>query len=709
VDLASGRVSGIWRAEGVDRFVDPLPALDVPDDDRGRLRTFPGRVDVGEVRWTEGRFEARLPRRFGDVGFLPGRGIAANGGWYPQPVDATGAPLVVDWDVTVRGPELLVVNGAVGRGEVRWTGRADRVALAAPRGATLTEIPVEGGVVRVVDRGREKVGHRELARLVPAGVTVVEDLDFRRLALPAPGMVYLTDRAFRLTPGFHPFHRGAVREAGVAASVPLAEGWSREFVAAVRVADLVVADPNQALGWLSWNPVVDELLYDGTLPWFGDVFDEPWRAPGDIVDALRPRVPARVVAASFANVGPGVATRAADRLLAGVEAAELGGDEIPGPVALAAVAGPVGIDLVAHVVPHPGQEGSVVHVESRPPAAPYELRVPARVDGVAQVLSTAEATDLVAPGRVSVDPDDLAADPERANNRWPDRWTAILTGGLYNFSATELTFEVVGNLAVRRQNDSRNLYLASAWHDEEDLAGISLGYVRYIGPNLDRLVRTHRVFASGGPALLDPAFRPTELGAVAVGGGVGYAWDTRQGDGALSGHRLGVSVGGGFIPGSTERWGSASTSAIGLAPLHPRAVVAARVKLGWASGDVEHRLLTLGGGDDLRSVAEVAVVGNQRAVGNLELRLAPVRHVSVPLFGLAWFTELQLAPGVEVGAVWRDGVRQSAVGANLGLHGVFDGFGARPTLFGVATALPLRTEGFTASGVQVFIDFEQAF
>jgi hypothetical protein len=81
----------------------------------------------------------------------------------------------------------------------------------------------------------------------------------------------------------------------------------------------------------------------------------------------------------------------------------------------------------------------------------------------------------------------------------------------------------------------------------------------------------------------------------------------------------------------------------------------------------------------------------------------------VPLLGLAWLSEVQLAPGVEAGAVGRDRARSSGLGATLGVHAVFDGFGARPTFFGGVLALTLRTESFEPGGVQVYVDFEQAF
>jgi hypothetical protein len=717
VDADLRTIRGTLAVDADVALIDPLPLLPAPADDRDRLRTFPGRPDTGAMSWSPVpgfpgmvRFETRLPRRFGDVGVLPGRGLWGNGGWYPQPVDAAGDPVVADWVVTVRGPGTLVMNGRTGEGTVGWQGSADRAALAVLLDARVVDLDVGGGTIRVVDRGPERGSRRHVAAVGVPGVTVVEDLDFQRLATPAPGMVFLTDRAFRLTPGFAPFHVGAVREALTSAATPLPLGWDRDFVAAARTRGLRTARPGESLGWLAWNPVVDSLLHDGTLPWYGDIFGETWRTPASLLDRIAARPPARAAAAALDDLrGPGTSEALATLLLQGQPLAAAAA-RLQVPVALVEgwTRAPVPQDYAVHA----GRDGVQVTRETSADAPAEVVRVD--VDGapLAPWIAGPGPASLPIEGRphhVVVDPEGHLQETDRVDDRWPPHWQTILSGGLYNLSLTEGTFELEGDAALRRQGDSRNLWFGSIWHDEEDIVGLSVGYLRFVGPELNRLVRTHRVSISGGPALLDPAFRPTATGSVAIGGALAYAWDTRQGELSLQGHRYGASLGGGFVPGGDEGWASAGASGIQLVPLHPRAVLALRLAGAWASGDVEHRLLTLGGGDDLRSVAEVAVVGNERVIGNVEARLAVLRYASVPLVGLAWLSEIQLAPGLEAGAVWRDGTRYAALGATCGVHVVFDGFGARPTFFGVNLSTPLRTEGFEAHGPQLFVDFEQAF
>ena len=70
-------------------LIDPLAVLPVPPDDRTLFRTFPGKADPGRLEWHEDGdhlvFSARLPKRYGAVGALPGDGLWGDGGWYPVP------------------------------------------------------------------------------------------------------------------------------------------------------------------------------------------------------------------------------------------------------------------------------------------------------------------------------------------------------------------------------------------------------------------------------------------------------------------------------------------------------------------------------------------------------------------------------------------------------------------------------------------------
>lgn len=712
---ADGLAGTLYADEPDLRLVDPLAALPVPDDDRGRLRAFPGRVSVGEVRWEpvapgEWRFTARLPRRYGDVGGTRD-GLRANGGWYPQPVDPSGRPRVADWEVRVTGGATLVLNGAVGEGEVRWAGRSDRAALAVVPGAAHADGDgwtwIEPG--RAEPRARERLAET-LDGLGVEGLVVVVGPDFERVARAAPGMVYLSERAFRLSGPLWRFHLTATREAALTAGVPVEEAWDRAFVGAARAAALPTPDVRRALGWASWIPVVDALLYDGTLPYYGDLFDEAWPTTATLDDGLDPRPPARAVARQVdAAAGPGAALALAERRVAGAplpEAALAAGLDARW---VASWSSPPleGVDYRARV------QGRTVRVTRIAPAEappePVEILVddepvPAHWLGPGPAVETFTLAEP--PRRVAVDPEGHLRDADRANDRWPSRWTTTLSGGLYDLSITDLSFSLVGVAAIRRQNDSHNVYVLGAEHDPQDLIGLSATWVHYVGPALDRQRRVHRFAVGGSTSLLDPAFRPTDDGTLAVGGGVAWAWDTREGDHAYRGHKLWAGVGAGAIPGSPDRWASAGGGGVVLVPLHPRHVLALQGKAGWASGDVGHRLLTLGGATDVRAYPVDAEVVNLRLLGSAEYRWSPLRHASLPL-PLMWLDEVQLAPGVDVGQGWRDGEPLLATGATLGVHTVVDLVGARPVFTGVTVAVPAGP--LEGGGPQVYLEFSQPF
>lgn len=753
VDADLRTIRGTIRGEDCAcAYADALTRLPLPEDDRTRIRMFPAAVERGSIEFDAlpgfpdtMRFVAHLPERYGDVGALRGRGLMGNGGWYPQPVDGGGAPVGGTWDVVVRLPDGVVgvLNGAVGGegeprgaegGSVRWTGTADRAALAVLTHARVSEEVVgEGRVTFVEHRRAEPWVHAQVRALIapedgaegawpldgPPHLTIVEDLDLLRLALPAPGMVYLSDRAFRLTRPLARYHAAGVRRALYAALVPRADGWERDFVAALLMEGRRAPSPTKLLGWLSWNPVVDAILHDGTLPYYGDTFGEVYPETGGGLTGLTRRIPGSAAGAQVVDV-LGV-DRAADLrrwLLADAdlpEAARIAG--VPAEV-IAGWALPYASAQDYRVV----RDRGVVVERLAPGGTPAEV-VTVRVDGEDRPpwVAGPGPDRLTLPGdarRVVIDPAGHVQESDRSDNSWPPRWSTILSGGIYDLSPTQRSFTAEGLLALRRQGDTHNLYLGYLSHDNEDLLGASVGWVRYVGPLVDRRVRTQRISLTFGPSLLDPAFRPTESGAIALGAGLGWAWDTRHGEQDTSGQRLSVGVGGGVIPGSTDAWASTGVGVVQLVPMGGRAALALRAKAGWASGEVQHRLLPLGGADNLRSVTDHAVVGNERTVGNVEVRWAVFRNASLPL-PLMWLSELQLAPGIEAGALWReagdDGITRRAserslgLGATLGAHVVVDALGARPEFVGVSLAVPLAQQGYDPGGLQLYLDFTQAF
>lgn len=718
-------------AECACTLVDPLPLVPLPVDDRTRVRTFPGQDDPGELTWTAApdtpghvRFEARLPRRFGDLGRLPGRGLFGNGGWYPLPVDTRGHPLATRWDVEVVVPPdtVGVLNGQVGTGLVRWEGYADRAALVVLPHAQVTVVPVGGGELTFVEPATRGPRRRTLtAGLVDAGdwplrspprLTIVEDLDLLHLAVAAPGMVYLSARTFRVSPGLLRYHAPAVRRAMVEASVPRGVGWERAFVGGALTRDLPLPDLRKALGPLAWNPLVDALLHDGTLPFYDAMFDEPFPASPGLFEVANPRLPATVAARQVDLLGgKGTAIALSRGLLEGRSLGDAAGRlEIPAAV------------VEGWSDPYPGAQDYAVRVhrgrvevERRAADTASAEVVGVSVDGAAPVpwiAGPGAGRLVVEPARPArrarVDPAGDTRQTDLANDRWPVPWTFTFAGHFYGFSPTQGSFDLVGDVELRRKDDTRNTLLLEGAHHPQDLVGGGVGYARAFGALQDRQHRPHVVSLLLGASVLDPAFGPVDAGVLAVEARVGYRWDTRAGDSPLRGHRIAAELVGGLVPREDQQWARALVSATELVPLDARQVLAIRAGGGWASGHVAHRLLPLGGSEGVRGVPTSALLANERVTLNVEYRVALFRNLSVPL-PLVWLTEVQVSPGLEAGAAWVGEGARGALAATFGVHTVTDAFGVRPVVAGATLAMPITAWRVEAQTLQVYVDFAQSF
>lgn len=727
---APGRIRGVMQvrcaSEGTPAdcadltWTDPLAALPDPPDDAAARRTWTGKPEQGAVRWTAtadgATFETELPGRYGDVGTSAGATFG-NAGWYPQLLRA-GRVVEADWTVTVRGPGQVLINGAGGPGLAHWEGHADRAALAVlPRGRART---LADGVRLVTSPGwtptSGPAGERLLARVVAgladrdlAPVTFVQVQDLRHLVRAAPGMVYVSDRTFRLLALLRPYHARAVRQAVIEATTPLPDGWDRAFVADAVSRSLPQPDLRRSLGWLTWNPVVDALLNDGTLPYYSDVFPEAFPDDPPLLERIGQRIPPGAASRQLDDLaGPGSALAEARRMLAGQrEAAAL-------EPLYAAWRAPYRAEQDYAVQTQRARPTALVR--EAPPDAPAEV-VTATVDGQPRAFLVPGGPSTTAlpddAHTVQIDPDHHVADTGRANNRWPARWDVILSGGAGGISPTQRSVEVWGDLLLRPRGDTHNRALGILSHTKQDIVGVSAGYLRAFGPLRNRQLRQQRALFMLTGSYLDAAFRPTTAGAVALGAYAGWSLDTRAGDDAMRGHALGAHASGGFVPGSDERWAEAGGTATQLVPLHPRHVLAVRARAGWASGAVQHRLLTLGGVDDLRAVSSTLYVANEKALANLEYRATLFRNAQIPL-PLLWWTELQIVPGAEYGVAYRnDGTRAQALGGTLGIHTVSDQLGIRGVFAGVTLAAPLWSEGLGTldplNDLQLYLDFAQAF
>lgn len=742
IDARLRGVSGTITLSGARLpLTDPLSRLPEPEDDLQLFRTYPGRPERGVMHWRPidddtWWFYAILPRRYGGVGAIRRFGLFANGMWYPQPIDGRSLP-VASWDVTVRVPDgaVGVVGDSVGTGEITWRGRGERVSLAViPRGQ-VTDIVEDGLVVKLVTRGRPRSAlRRELATQLDAARpsteswtgAVVEAPLRRRLVRPGVGVAYVSDRAFRVVAPLRRFHRVAVTRGVVQSLLPVDDPFERSIAAAAisarhrqRLSEL---SASKLLSWTSWVPYVDALLNDRRMPFIGEVLEEVHPAdplPDDLLEIYDPPTPGPVVFAQLADVhGADVATRFGLGLLHGLSIAE--------------AADPLGIDSAwvsswRRAYPH---QDYVLTVERSPPRVVVDrVALPvAQKEAIVVAIDESRRTWIAGPGhdrlvvdlpaapeRVALDPDQHVRQESRLGDRWPSRWQPVLSASMTTLNLTERYVEAVGSMSLRRTYDTHNVWLGTLYTDRENLVGATIGYVRREGRLLDGRLRPHRFGVWGGPAVLTADYGEQEGGRVAIGGGVSYSWDDRvDWTFPLEGERFTVSTDGGVIPGSTEAWATLRASTAGVVSPHPRHAIAGRIALGIGTGDVDNRLLPLGGHDALRSISpnpdSGGFVGDRRVLAMAEYRVAPLRNASIPL-GFAWISELQLTAGAEAGAVWWEEATGEAVGGTLGAAVVGEQGGMNPGMIGFVVGVPLVTDGLPDGGppFQVFLRGEQEF
>jgi len=754
VDDSLQAVHGTLTVRGEDiHLVDVLPQLPVPDENMLARRTFPRAPGAGIAHHNPAvggttSFTTILPERYGASGMVRGRGLFANGLWHPQPVEG-GAPAVVHWVVELKLPEdtVGVLNGAVAKDTLRWSGEADRLSLAVVPGARVTDLNLDVGQVLLVERGPKRPKRAERLREAVLGawqgpgapkLVVVDTPSRRRLTRTGPQTLYLSDRAFRVSGGLWRFHLPAVQQGILEAGLPVTDPWERELAAAALAQEVDPGlDIQQMLGWWSWIPEIDALLYDGRLPFYSDVFTEVW--PGDpiaddLAEVLEPTTPGQAICARLdARQGDGTCVRLAWDLIQSNNldtAADESGVDIrllrewrpePAPQALSLTVddstGIATLDRRAAPVAESGRAASSDHLVAEPipfsidqetrtwqaPAGDGQLRVP-----------LPEGVD-----RVAIDPHHTLLQDTRSDDRWPTRWVPVAAFFPTELSITNRRISAYASLALREQYSTRWVFVGDIGTDPVNLVESSLGAVYAFGPLQDRRSRPYRVWFGGGPALLDPDFRPVEGNGLALGSYAGFTWDTIP-DGIFptSGHTLRAWGSGGFVPGGTAWWG-AGTSAGGVQGIGGRFAFAGRLSADMAAGDILHRLISLGGGSALQGITPQAVVGEERLLAKTELRWQAIRFASVP-GPLVWLSHVQLNAGLEAGTLTADGkscptadgCRWTATGWTGGIVFTGDVLGVRPTHLGATFAGPLTWSDDTLapSGFpQLYVRLTQAF
>ncbi len=142
-----------------------------------------------------------------------------------------------------------------------------------------------------------------------------------------------------------------------------------------------------------------------------------------------------------------------------------------------------------------------------------------------------------------------------------------------------------------------------------------------------------------------------------------------------------------MVPESDSFWLRGRLGARGVRAVHPRHAFAGKASLGWMRGNLEHRMLGMGGSGGLYSVPSSEILGRRQASLAGEYRVLAVRNLSlhVPLW---WITDVQLSAGVEAG--WLDAGEFTdpldgvlGVGGTFGISVVADTLGIRPALGGI--------------------------
>lgn len=594
----------------------------------GAALLCPARVAAGQAVRVEMRALLSVPPRYGELG-RHGRQLTLGAGWYPYVArtSSAAAPPLGPHRVTV---EIPPDAGAVlGRRYFAPTGEPP----GEPAGGEPPGEPAGGGpqAVRVIEDLEPEAVQVPLVVLPPtAGAIGIEDseallvgpsaatihdprwrsaedeqialaiadgLRFWResglalsstdrpfpvvkaalrhvLALPADGLVLVSDRAFRMPPfdRLYRFHRFPIlRELyaalffdrfraslDAATAADAAAAWLVDRYVASRFGRREVA--RDLLDWFSFIPSIDALLYAPDLPFESAYFrrvreDDPIRP--DLLDYPRQRPRGKIVYEKLLDRAGRQATDAAiQRLLAGrsLRAALEPALGAATPRFLATWLGPYPETRyrLARFESAPAPPGApcgacyVARVEIAREGAPVEEPIEVRLrdrDGnerhvwsnataaalrtvTATLAAPLEAVELDPRERIYEAPSDEDPSP-RIDNASSASWKVLLNSWNFAFAATAGTFNSILDVGFLRVYDVHWSYALQAAYDP---AAIGLfGRASYgLGNRVTPAALDQRIGVTFGGSYLRPQFAAATQSAFALSTAVYYAFDTRQ-------------------------------------------------------------------------------------------------------------------------------------------------------------------------------------
>lgn len=734
-----GRITGTLQLPPGTPVVDPLPLLPDAPDMRRQLRTFPGvpnrgRIDFQEIEPGTFAFTTTLPKRFGGIGRTR-HGVFAHGGFYPQPI-VDGAVPPIHWDVTVELPRTGTVNDAVGTGPVHWEGVSERVSLALPKKARVWTLQHQDARVTVVARRRPlRAFWRHLRKTLPSvgpvDVVLTEAPLRRRLFRTGSGSSLYSDRLFRMTLPFQPFHRPALVEGLLAAHSRLPHPQLRELVGWSRAQAWMkrrkVGGAEGFTRLFTWVPSIDSLLASRRIAFYRDIFREVQLGDAvedDLVEVLFPhRTGAGVSVQLDDTYGRGTALKIADALehdLTLAQAFQLEGLD------------PKLAREWRRDVPEQDyrlQVGDPTTVTREAPEdTPIETIV-LKVDGERRPfqLAAGEQVVLERPERITIDPG-RHVEQHRMQDAWPVgklRVTATSWTDLVNLTR----FRLIGGLqmTLRGRHDTRNRFIATASTGRASVVSIGLGYRYKFGPLLYGITRRHQLGLNVSGTWIDTDFVSDQGGRYSLSGSLSWSYSNYGGTHfPTHGYGFSAFLGGTIFPDGETRDGSIAVGARGVRSPHPRHAFAGRIKANWSRATREDLLPGLAGPSKMRSLptvlpCSIAAAGelcSQRSRAFVmaagEYRWAFLRDLSINTAGIFWASEYQLTLGME--AVVAELVEGPAfgLGGTAGLAVVYDNWGVEPMMIGFTAGWPLygytlELSKPTSPVPEIYLRFGQAF
>jgi hypothetical protein len=780
-------------------------------EDGTALLSCPLDVAAGETVAVAIEAELAVPDRYGEVGRRQ-RQVTLAGGWYPYVARWGHAP--------PHGPHAIQLELPSGYGAVvgrRWfPAPGDRDAstrrIVAEEGDSwsvpLVVLPPSAGRAaigdgraifvatpgrRVHDPKTRSEKNEQIVETLEDGLRfweeqglplpsasaplVVVEAPLRHvLALATDGAVLVSDRAFRMVPiaRLYRFHRFPIlREVYAELFLDRMRGRELAYVTADAAAAFLVDryveerferrdNAFDVLGWFSFIPSIDNLLYAPDLPFENAYFrrikeDDPLRSnPIDESEAL-PR--GKIVYEKLLDrLGKASTERVFRRILAGdrLEAAierELGGETRE--------------FLATWLRPYPKVQYRIERWGSEPAGAcpknpcwrasveiartgeavkePIEVLLRDDAGAERRVWSSATAdpmrtvtATLSAPlVFVEIDPNDRIAEAPtdetpspRFDNRSKPAWKFLLNNWNISLAATAGTIDTALDVGILRVYDVRWAYAIRASYDPSAIAlqgRASYGFGERVTPA--DLAQRVGVVLSG--EYLRPNFGISNESALGISAVLYYAFDTRQTVWAPEGGQgLRASLQYNHTFGQvTELDASGTPHALSQdsAALTVRAFQAWRLGAfhtlairgsagGYFFGEPRQQLLyALGGRTNLRGYKVDARLGKVRGVASAEWIHTLVPELDDNVFYFSWVSGLDGTLYADAAVVAEDwsSLRSAPPSADVGygFRIFIDYFGVRPGIMAVDVAFPLYdvrgNPGFGAPAV--YIDFTQSF